>query len=103
MFYNRTAVLPSKAVETVDGVSVNGYKLSLHSDRVYVFLTEPNSSVWAFRYSVLLSLCVVLNAIFLVLETVDGPNHYTGRKNMATYKDLPNSNVSTEQLSAVEY
>ena len=94
MFYNRT-VLPSREAAADDGVFFNGYKdLSLFSERMYVFLTEPNSSVWAFRYSSFLSLCVVLNAIFLVLETVDGPNHYTDRKNMATYKDLPNSYVS---------
>eukprot|EP00602_Paraphysomonas_sp_CaronLab_P010717 CAMPEP_0185039296 /NCGR_PEP_ID=MMETSP1103-20130426/36005_1 /TAXON_ID=36769 /ORGANISM="Paraphysomonas bandaiensis, Strain Caron Lab Isolate" /LENGTH=1209 /DNA_ID=CAMNT_0027578127 /DNA_START=65 /DNA_END=3694 /DNA_ORIENTATION=- len=63
------------------------------SEQAFIFLTEPNSSAWAFRWSLLMSCCVILNAIFLVLETVDGRNHYHDREDMSTYKGLPDENT----------
>jgi hypothetical protein len=96
MFGRPTSIpmLPSKAAAQA-GIYKAQDEMAPHAEKAYVFLTEPNSSLLAFRYSAFMSCCVILNAIFLVLETVDGPNHYEDRKNMSTYSDLPREQVNT--------
>ena len=64
-------------------------KLEKITQKAFFFLTEPTSSRLSFVWSSLMGLLVLLIAIFYVLATVDGPNHYTGRKNMASYAGLP--------------
>lgn len=38
-----------------------------------------------------MALLVLMIAAFYVLQTVDGPNHYTGRENAASYQGLPDA------------
>ena len=53
------------------------------------FLTDPNSSDAALVWHVGLSVVVVLYMLRLALYSMDGPNHYDGRTEMATEKWLP--------------
>lgn len=58
--------------------------------KAYFFLTEPSSSIWSFVWGNYMAFVVLLIAVFHVLATCDGPNHYTGRKDMSSYPNLPN-------------
>ena len=48
------------------------------------FLTDPNSSDTALLWHFGLSVVVVLYMLRLALYSMEGPNHYDGRTNMAT-------------------
>lgn len=67
-----------------------------YTRRAYDFFTDPNSKYYgAFRWSLFTNFLVVLNIIFILLETVDGPNHYSeADADMATYPSLPTKKVS---------
>ena len=53
------------------------------------FLSDPNSSDTAFIWHVGLSVVVVIYMLRLALYSMDGPNHYDGRKDQATEDWLP--------------
>ncbi len=55
------------------------------------FLTDPNCSDSAFLWHVGLSVVVVLYMLRLALYSMDGPNQYDGRNDMATEDWLPTS------------
>ena len=52
--------------------------------KIVQFLCEPKTSKWSNYYNLLLSIIVTLHIVFLMLETADGPNHYTNRPNHST-------------------
>lgn len=64
-------------------------KLEKTAQKAFFFLTEPTSSRLAFIWSLFMALLVLLIAVFYVLATVDGPNHYTGRPDKSSYAELP--------------
>jgi hypothetical protein len=59
------------------------------TQKAYFFFTEPSSSRFAFAWSVFMALLVVMIAVFYILATCDGPNHYTDRTDMSSYPKLP--------------
>lgn len=65
------------------------YNLEKFTQKAFFFLTEPTSGTLSFVWSSFMALLVVLIAVFYVLATCDGPNHYTNRKNLASYSGLP--------------
>jgi len=85
-------MLPS---QLVNKQSDTGYVLVLEkkleklAQKAFFFLTEPTSSRLALCWSIFTASLVVLIAIFYVLWTVDGPNHYTGRYDGSSYPELP--------------
>ena len=90
-------MLPSELAKKKDNGAMSSFsqwemieiKLVKCTQKVFFFLTEPTSSRLSLIWSWLMGLLVLLIAIFYVLATCDGPNHYTGRDNNASYPDLP--------------
>ena len=68
------------------GVEISAEKFAQKS---YFFLTEPASSRLSLLWNRFMGAVVLLVAIFYVLRTCDGPNHYEGRDNESTYRELP--------------
>ena len=53
------------------------------------FLNEPSSSEKSFYWNSLLAMIVIVHILFTLLESIDGPNQYTGRVNKATFPFMP--------------
>jgi hypothetical protein len=68
-------------------------KLSFYGEQGVIFLTEPNSSNAAWFWSFFMCFCTLVNVIFLILSSMDGPNNYEGRKDMSSYKGLLDAEV----------
>jgi hypothetical protein len=68
-------------------------KLSFYGEQGVIFLTEPNSSNAAWLWSFFMCFCTLVNVIFLILSSMDGPNNYEGRPDMSTYKSLLTAEV----------
>jgi hypothetical protein len=87
---------PSKNQIEDDDESLEEEYFDLETQTLYAykFFTDPNSSKFAFRWSLFMNIIVILTITFNILETVDGPNHYTGLDDMASYNSLPNAYVS---------
>jgi hypothetical protein len=64
------------------------FSMSRYLEKVLLFLVEPNSSRYAFYWSLFQCYLVVLDVIFLVLESMDGPNNYTGMPDKSQYSSL---------------
>lgn len=59
------------------------------------FLTEPNSSNLAWYWSFFMCFCTLINVLFLILSSMDGPNNYENRPDMSTYRTLLNAQVAS--------
>lgn len=68
-------------------------KISVYGEQGVRFLTEPNSSNAAWYWSFFMCFCTLVNVVFLILSSMDGPNHYENEKNMSTYPKLLTAEV----------
>ncbi len=87
---------PSEMKDTdEDGLDISGSNpLTL---LLFEFLTDPSSSAYAFLWGAMTAIAFVFRVLFIGLETCDGPNQYTGRK------DLSRFNLLTEDQYWIAY
>jgi hypothetical protein len=87
-------IKPSEILERFRLPSHVEKMLSSYGEFGVIFFTEPNSSNLAWLWSFFMGFCTVMNVVFLILSSMDGPNNYEDRANMSTYPTLLNYQVS---------
>lgn len=73
--------LPSDTVDETD----NGSPIA---EMLYFFLTSPDSSRYAWYWSILMNILVLVRITAIGLESCDGPNQYHNRIDRSRYKFL---------------
>jgi hypothetical protein len=61
-------------------------KLAINVHYYFNFFQDHGSSKASFYWSVCISTLATINIFLMILETCDGPNHYTGRTNNSKFK-----------------
>jgi uncharacterized membrane protein YhaH (DUF805 family) len=69
------------------------YDVDISAYSMLLFLTEPSSGKWAYRWNLFLATVVMLRIIAILLESCDGPNNYNNVPDMALYPFLLNRQV----------
>lgn len=81
---NKIAKKDNKSID--DKSDKDESKLVTYVNYYFNFFQEPASSKAAYWWSICISTLAIINVCLMILETCDGPNHYTGRTNNAKFK-----------------